>query len=299
MAYPDLNPALTPTVRAPQCGHTVWGKSYLVWGVCFLISLFWPNHVRTENPFKPWDRNCKHQETQVWNRRHGLCPLRNFLKYIETTGQCQNGKPHHTTPNWSRGTNGEQGLKSFFRERHQFGPPVHLHSARRSSFEFSNQSDDKGTHAVTLWWTSRQICGPWRRKGRIPSAQAVRFKSCQTERNCLQVTTEANMHIPYIHISESVFFSASFSPVVCGCCALCILGIFLRVFVAFVCFLGSSVVWLLMFIGYLAAWLLVFFTCQWAHSWRHVAHLDRNSIFDVFVSWLCGFCIASLADVVF
>ena len=33
--------------------------------------------------------------------------------------------PYHTR---SRGTNGEQGLKSFFRERHQFGP-VHLHSA--------------------------------------------------------------------------------------------------------------------------------------------------------------------------
>ena len=103
----------------------------------------------------------------------------------------------------------------------------------------------------------------------------------------------------YTYFRKCFFFLLLFSPVVCGCCALCILGIFLRVFVAFVCFLGSSVVWLLMFIGYLAAWLLVFFTCQWAHSWRHVAHLDRNSIFDVFVSWLCGFCIASLADVVF
>ena len=71
------------------------------------------------------------------------------------------------------------------------------------------------------------------------------------------------MHIPYIHISESVFFFCFFFPPwSAGCCALCILGIFLRVFVAFVCFLGSSVVWLLMFIGYLAAWLLVFFTCQ-------------------------------------
>ena len=126
MAYPDLNPTLPPTVRTPQCGHTVWGKRYLVWGVRFLISTFWPNHVRTENPFKPWGRNCKHQDTQVWNRRHGLCPLRNFLKYIETSGQCQNGKPTYRTR--SRGTNGEQGLKSFFRERHQFGP-VHLHSA--------------------------------------------------------------------------------------------------------------------------------------------------------------------------
>ena len=46
----------------------------------------------------------------------------------------------------------------------------------------------------------------------LKSAQAVRFKSCQTERNCLQVTTEANMHIPYIHISESVFFLLLFSP---------------------------------------------------------------------------------------
>ena len=133
----------------------------------------------------------------------------------------------------------------------------------------------------------------------LKSAQAVRLKSCQTERNCLQVTTEANMHIPYIHISESVFFLLLFSPVVCGCCGLCILGICFCVFVAFVCFLGSSVVWLLVFVGYLAAWLLVFFTCPWAHSWRHVAYLDRNNIFDIFGSWLCGFCIASLADVVF
>ena len=26
MKHPDLTPALTPTVRNPQCGHTVWGK---------------------------------------------------------------------------------------------------------------------------------------------------------------------------------------------------------------------------------------------------------------------------------
>ena len=25
MEHPDLTPALTPTVRTPQCGHAVWG----------------------------------------------------------------------------------------------------------------------------------------------------------------------------------------------------------------------------------------------------------------------------------
>jgi len=26
--HPDQAPAFTPTVRTPQCGHTVWGKTY-------------------------------------------------------------------------------------------------------------------------------------------------------------------------------------------------------------------------------------------------------------------------------
>ena len=131
------------------------------------------------------------------------------------------------------------------------------------------QLEDGYTHAVTVWRTSRQICGPCRRKGRIPSQICtscyVRLKSCQTERNRLQVTTEANMHIPNTYFRKC-FFYFLFSALVCGCCGLCILGICFCVFVAFVCFLGSSVVWLLVFVGYLAAWLLVFFTCQWAHS---------------------------------
>jgi hypothetical protein len=25
MEHPDQAPALTPTLRTPQCGHTVWG----------------------------------------------------------------------------------------------------------------------------------------------------------------------------------------------------------------------------------------------------------------------------------
>ena len=28
---PDLTPALTPTVKKPQCGHTVWGKVVCNW----------------------------------------------------------------------------------------------------------------------------------------------------------------------------------------------------------------------------------------------------------------------------
>ena len=163
--------------------------------------------------------------------------------------------PYHAR---SRGTNGEQGLKSFFRERHQFGPPVHLHSARLSNFPIKAM-----TRALTLsrfgGLQGRFVdLGGGKGEFHLKSAQAVRFKSCQTERNCLQVTTEANMHIPYIHISESVFFCFFFPR---GLRLLWSLHSwhFLRVFVAFVCSLGSSVVWLLVFIGYLAAWLLVFF----------------------------------------
>ena len=131
--------------------------------------------------------------------------------------------PYHAR---SRGTNGEQGLKSFFRERHQFGPPVHLHSAHLSNFPIKAM-----TRALTLsrfgGLQGRFVdLGGGKGEFHLKSAQAVRFKSCQTERNCLQVTTEANMHIPYTHISESVFFLLLFSPVVCGCCGLCILGIF-------------------------------------------------------------------------
>ena len=45
-AYPDPTPALTPTVRTPQCGQTVWGKTAwltdrvpkigVVWVIIFL-----------------------------------------------------------------------------------------------------------------------------------------------------------------------------------------------------------------------------------------------------------------------
>ena len=28
MEHPDLTPALTLTVRTPQCGHMVWGKTH-------------------------------------------------------------------------------------------------------------------------------------------------------------------------------------------------------------------------------------------------------------------------------
>ena len=79
-----------------------------------------------------------------------------------------------------------------------------------------------------------------------------------------------------------------FAQLVCGWfCGLSFLGILFCAFFCGDCFPGSLVVWFLVFVGYfLVAWLLVFLTCQWAHSWRHIAHLERKYIF---VSWLCGF----------
>ena len=56
------------------------------------------------------------------------------------------------------------------------------------------------------------------------------------------------------------------------------------------CLLGFLVVLLLGFVGYLAAWFLVFFTCQCPHSWRHIAHLDRNYWFLVFFFSFFGWC---------
>ena len=35
--HPDQAPAFTATVRTPQCGHTVWGKTYSVFAFCVTI----------------------------------------------------------------------------------------------------------------------------------------------------------------------------------------------------------------------------------------------------------------------
>ena len=35
--HPDQAPAFTATVKTPQCGHTVWGKTYSVFAFCVTI----------------------------------------------------------------------------------------------------------------------------------------------------------------------------------------------------------------------------------------------------------------------
>ena len=182
--------------------------------------------------------------------------------------------PYHAR---SRGTNGEQGLKSFFRERHQFGPPVHLHSARLSNFPIKAM-----TRALTLsrfgGLQGRFVdLGGGKGEFHLKSAQAVRFKSCQTERNCLQVTTEANMHIPYTHISESVFFLLLFSPWSAAAVVFAFLAFF-------ACFCGVCLFsWL---IGRLASSVYRLFgrlaSCFFSHA-NELIHEDMSLIWIVYL----------------
>ena len=89
------------------------------------------------------------QATRTW-------PLRKFLKYLGRSGERQNGKPRHAAApqNWSRRTNGEQGLNSVLSGEASVWATC---SPGQRSFEFSNPSDQKGTHAlvdvfkVDLW----------------------------------------------------------------------------------------------------------------------------------------------------
>ena len=164
---------------------------------------------------------------------------------------------------------GNKGLIVCFRGRHQFGPPVHLDSA------LSNSPIQAIKRALTLWWTSsRQICGPWRRRkghsyaNSVKSARAFRFKSCQKEiYHYIQVTN------PYTIIDIHIFLKGNF-PVVLFFNVFCSTGLWLilwsvlsrhpflcvllwRLFSWFLGSLVSSVCRL-----FLVAWLLVFLTCQ-------------------------------------
>ena len=103
-----------------------------------------------ENLWKPWGRNGKHQETQVWNRQHALGPCENSWNILEevVNAKMENHamQRHHKTG--AEEQMGNKGLIVCFRGRHQFGPPVHLDSA------LSNFPIQAIKRALTLWWTS-------------------------------------------------------------------------------------------------------------------------------------------------
>ena len=226
-----------------------------------------------------------------WNRRWKI-------------GESQNGKPHHSVPvttlsphNWSIWGTSEQGLNHImsFREkwRHQFGPPTCVGpSGLRSSFQASFRSKrSKGYSAADVkadLWTlamperANSISNPYKLLG----SSHVKKKEplAGNNRGC-----RGYVHIYTYFWKAIVLFSWFYSPGLrqilwsllswhC-CCRFC--GF---------CLLGFLVVLLLGFVGYLAAWFLVFFTCQCPHSWRHIAHLDRNYWFLVFFFSFFGWC---------